>query len=94
MDLAIVLPALIAICVLRGAAWAHKAKYPAVGRCALLGSSVADMAIVMHATGDSAGTMLNTIAFGSFALFALALTAVIYRPPFLTSGGVDPQAVM
>lgn len=86
MDLAIVVPALIAIGigVLRGSPWAHKAKYPAVGWFALLGSSVAGMAIVMQAAGDPAGTTVNTIAFGSFALFALALAVVIYRPLFST----------
>lgn len=86
MDLAIVVPALITIGigVLRGSAWAHKAKYPAVGWFALLGSSVAGMAIVMQATGDPAGTTANTIAFVSFALFALALATVIYRPLFHT----------
>ena len=84
MDLAIVVPALIAIGigVLRGSPWAHEAKYPAVGWFALLGSSVAGMAIVMQVTGDPAGTTVNTIAFVSFALFALALAAVIYRPLF------------
>lgn len=88
MDIAIVVPAMIAIGVgvLRGSPWAHKAKYPAVGWFAVLGSSVAGMAIVMQATGDPAGTTLNTIAFGTFALFALALAAVIYRPLFRTPG--------
>lgn len=92
MDLAIVVPALIAIGigVLRGSAWAHKAKYPAVGWFALLGSSVAGMAIVMQATGDPAGTTVNTIAFVSFALFALALAAVIYRPLFQKASTLEP----
>lgn len=92
MDLAIVVPALIAIGigVLRGSPWAHKAKYPAVGWFALLGSSVAGMAIVMQATGDPAGTTVNTIAFASFALFALALAAVIYRPLFQKDSTLRP----
>ncbi len=95
MDLAIVVPALLAIGigVLRGSSWAHKAKYPAVGWFALLGCSVAGMAIVMQASGDPAGTTLNTIAFGFFALFALALAAVIYRPLFRRpAGGTDSRA--
>lgn len=84
MDLGIVVPALMAVGVgiLRGAAWAHKAKYAAVGWFALLGSSVAGMAVVMQLTDDPAGSTANTLAFGAFAAFGLAVAVVVYRPLF------------
>ena len=86
MDLALVVPALVAVGVgvLRNAAWAEKAKYAAVGWIALLGSSVAGMAIVMQATGDPAGTEVNTVAFSTFAAIGLVVAVLVYRPLFAT----------
>lgn len=85
MDLGLVVPALVAIGigVLRSFDWAAKAKYAAVGWVALLGSSVAGMAIVMQMTADPAATVANTIAFSLFALVGLATAVVIYRPLFV-----------
>ena len=84
MDLGIVAPAMIGIGVgiLRAADWAHKAKYAAVGWFALLGSSVAGMAIVMQATGDPAASTSNTAAFGLFAAVGLTIAVSVYRPLF------------
>ena len=80
MDLGIVVPGLVAvgIGILRGSPWANKLKYAAVGWAALLGASVAGMAIVMQTTADPA----NTVALSVFAAIGLALAIVIYRPLF------------
>ncbi len=82
MDLGLVVPALVAVGwgSLRGAAWASRAKYAAVGWMAMLGTAVAGMAIVMQATGDPAATTANTVAFSVFALIALTITVATYRP--------------
>ena len=86
MDLGIVVPALVAagVGLLRGRDWATRVAYGAVGWTALLGSSVAGMAIVMQASGDPAGTTANTIAFSSFAAIASWMAWTLYRP--LVSG--------
>ena len=88
MDLALVVPALVAvgIGVLRDSAWVEKAKYAAAGWVALLGSSVAGMAIVMQATGDPAATFGNTVAFSVFAGIAVVLAFLTYRPLFTGLG--------
>jgi hypothetical protein len=82
MDLGLVVPAITAVAVgaLRNRSWAVDAIYPVVGWIALLGSSVAGMAIVMQATGDPAASTANTIAFGSFAIIALGVAVAVFRP--------------
>lgn len=82
MDLGIVVPALVVIGVgiLRGVGWARQAVYAAVGWFALLGTAVAGMAIVMQSTGDPAASVANTVAFTGFALFALAVAAIVFQP--------------
>ena len=84
MDLGLVVPGLVAVGVglLRRGPWADKVKYAAIAWAALLGASVAGMAIVMQATADPAATAANTIAFSSFAVIGLALAGVVYRPLF------------
>lgn len=82
MDLGMVVPGMTAIGVgiLRRAAWAHKAKYVAIGWFATLGSSVAGMAVLMQLENDPAATMVNTVTFAGFAALALTLAFVLYRP--------------
>ena len=82
MDLGIVAPTLIAVGIglLRGARWAHKAVYAVMGWFALLGSSVAAMAIVMQRNGDPAASVANTIAFTAFASIGLVVAARLLRP--------------
>ena len=84
MDLGLVVPTMLAIAVgiLRNRVWVQKAKYAAVAWAALLGSSVAGMAIVMQASADPAATTANTIAFSLFAAISLTMAAVVYRPLF------------
>ncbi|MGB7861567.1 MAG: hypothetical protein WBM90_13810 [Acidimicrobiia bacterium] len=84
MDLAIVVPALVltGIGILRDRVWVRTAKYAVVGWAALLGASVAGMAIVMEASGDQAASTANTIAFSLFALIAVGLAAVLYGSLF------------
>lgn len=90
MDLGIVVPVMIGVGIglLRHRVWAQRARYGVVGWFALLGSSVAGMAIVMQATGDVEASMANTIGFGIFALLGLALAVVLYRPLFI--GTIEP----
>ena len=90
MDLGIVVPLLVAagVGLVRDAEWATRIAYGAVGWTALLGSSVAGMAIVMQTTADPAGTTANAIAFGSFALVALTMAWMFYRP--LMSSNLGP----
>lgn len=92
MDLGIVVPAMVAIGtgVLRGAGWAHRAKYAAVGWVALLGSSVAGMAMVMQATNDPSSSAAITAVFTLFAAAALGIASVVYRTLFRGTPG-SPQ---
>lgn len=84
MDLGLVVPALVTLGwgTLRGAAWAQRATYGAVGWMAALGTAVAGMAIVMQVSGDPAATTANTIAFTTFAMVGLVVAAITYRPLF------------
>lgn len=82
MDLGIVVPGLVVtgVGILTARPWIAKLEYAAVGWAALLGSSVAGMAIVMQITGDPAASVTNTVVFASFAAIALALAALLYYP--------------
>ena len=82
MDLGIVVPTLTAVGVglVRGAGWAHKAAYGVLGWFALLGSSVAAMAVVMQVKADPSASTANTIAFGLFALVGLTVAVWLLRP--------------
>lgn len=82
MDLGIVVPVLVVtgVGILGARPWVAKVKYAAVGWTALLGSSVAGMAIMMQLTGDPASTVANTIVFSFFAAVALGMAAVVYVP--------------
>ena len=82
MDLGLVVPGLVitGVGILSARPWVAKLEYAAVGWAALLGSSVAGMAVVMQMTGDPAASVANTVAFGSFAAIALAMAAVLYAP--------------
>ena len=84
MDLGIVVPTLTAVGVglVRGAGWAHKAIYGVLGWFALLGSSVAAMAVIMQVKADPSASTTNTIAFGLFALLGLIGAVRLLRPLF------------
>ncbi len=84
MDLSLVVPVLIAVGVgvLRESDWVGKAKYAAVGWIALLGSSVAGMAITMQASDDPAATIIVTIVFTLFAAIGITIAVDVYRPLF------------
>lgn len=84
MDLALVVPALLAVGVtaLRGSPRAGKARYAAVGWMALLGSSVAGMALAMQVEGDPSAAAANTVAFTVFALIAMTIAVMVYKPLF------------
>lgn len=82
MDLAIVVPVLIAVGVslLRRRASPGKATYAVVGWMALLGSSVAGMAIVMQARSAPGASWVNTVAFTAFAAVGLVIAVLAYLP--------------
>lgn len=82
MDLGIVVPALVlaGFGILRNRPWVAKISYAGVGWAALLGASVAGMAIVMQVTGDPAATLANAVAFGGFAAVAVVMAVVVYFP--------------
>ncbi|MFP3914728.1 MAG: hypothetical protein ACLFWM_07610 [Actinomycetota bacterium] len=91
MDLGLVVPGLVAAAVgiLGRTSWGAKVKYAAVGWAALLGASVAGMAIVMQVTGDPAASTANTAAFSLFAAIALAMAVRAYIPLFDRFAGND-----
>lgn len=82
MDLALVVPALVVVGIglLRRAPWAGRLTYPLVGWAALLGASVAGMAVVMQVTGDPAAGVANTVAFGVFAAVGIVIAWLAFRP--------------
>lgn len=84
MDLGIVVPILIAVAVglLQGTARARKALYAIVGGYALLGASVAGMAITMYASHDPDASLGMVVAATLAALAIGSLAAVIYQPLF------------
>jgi hypothetical protein len=87
MDLGIIVPVMagVAIGLARGRPWAHKAKYAVVGWFALLGSSVAGMAIVMQLTGAPGASVGLVFGFGLIAIAGLALAFALYRPLLRTT---------
>jgi len=84
MDLGLVTPALLAVGfgLVARKGWAIKPMYAAAGWIALLGSSVAGMALMMQLTSDPAATVANSVAFGLFAVIGLAVALAVYRPLF------------
>lgn len=94
MDLGIVVPLLvvIAVGVLRRRRWARQAMYAGAAWAALLGSSVAGMAIVMQLQGDPGASTVNTVAFTVFAAMALGLAWRLHRFLFLRSGAGGQNA--
>ncbi len=82
MDLGLVVPVVTAVAVgtLRNSTWATKAACAVSVWIALLGSSVAGMAIVMQATDDPAASVANTIVFGSFAVIAITIAVALLVP--------------
>jgi hypothetical protein len=90
MDLAFVLPLLVAVGVgaLRGGAGARRALAPVLGWAALLATSVAGMAVVMlvrDAPGASAGL---AVGFVLVAAGALALAGAAYRPLLVPTSSI------
>jgi hypothetical protein len=84
MDLGIVAPAALATAIglIRRAAWARKPMYAIVGAYALLGASVAGMAITMLANDDPDASFGIAAGFTVFALLFAMLAVVVYRPLF------------
>ncbi len=84
MDLGFVVPFLVwtGVALLLQRREARLLGYAGVGWTALLGSSIAGMAIVMQAKGDPAASTANTVVFVAFALLAIVFAIVMYRPLF------------
>lgn len=84
MDLGVIVPIAAATGggLLLRRPWAHRLRYAVIGWAALLASSVAGMAIVMQANRDPAASVTNTVAMTGFAVVAIVLAALVYRPLF------------
>lgn len=84
MDFSIVLPALLATAIgaLRNAPWASRAVYASVTWFALLGSSVAGMAVVMQVSDDPEASLANVVVMLAASLLWIGLAVVLYRPMF------------
>lgn len=84
MDLGLVVPGLVlvGVALLGGRVWDGRLRYAAASWAALLGSSVAGMAVMMQVKGDPGASAANTTAFGAFALIALIMAWLIHRPLF------------
>lgn len=82
LDLGVVVPVLLVVGVglLRDRPWARVARAPVVAWCALLGSAVAGMAVVMLGTGAAGASVGLTVGFVGAAALALALAAAVFRP--------------
>jgi hypothetical protein len=91
MDLGIVVPVALvtAVGLLRGAPWARKPMYALAGGYALLGASVAGMAITMWLNHDPDSSLGMVLASTSAALTVAALASLLYRP-LLRSGRRRP----
>jgi hypothetical protein len=88
MDLGIVAPAAIAagIGALRHRPWARKPVYAILGAYALIGASVAGMAITMALRNDPDASTATLIGMASLAVLLGAVTWYVYRPLFRRVG--------
>lgn len=82
MDLGLVVPVLLTVAMgrLRRRPASDTAAYAAVGWMALLGSSVAGMAVAMQVRDAPGASVANTLTFGVFAGVALAVAVLTYLP--------------
>jgi hypothetical protein len=82
MDLGVIVPVMVAVGVglLRGTAWSRRAVYGMVAWLALLGASVAGMAISMQIEGDPSASLGMSVAFSLFAAVFLVLAVRVLRP--------------
>lgn len=84
MDLGVLTPAAVTVGVgmLRRRPWARRPMYAIVGGYALLGTSVAAMAVVMYVGGDPDGSLAMVLASGVAATALVLLAGSLYRPLF------------
>lgn len=82
MDLGIITPIALVVGtgMLRGSPWARRPMYALVGGYALLGASVAAMALTMYVSDDPDASLGMVGASTAAALGVLALAAYLYRP--------------
>lgn len=87
MDLAYVLPLLIAVGVALVAdrPWALRLMAPLVGSCALMASAVAGMGLTMLAAGAPGASLGLAAGFTVVAIVALVLAVAVYEPLFRRS---------
>jgi heme/copper-type cytochrome/quinol oxidase subunit 3 len=84
IDLGLLTPAAVTVGVgmLRGRQWALRPMYAIVGGYALLGISVAAMAVEMYVSGDPDGSLGMVLASGVAATSLVLLAGYLYRPLF------------
>lgn len=95
MDLGIVVPAAVVVGtgMLAGRSWARRPMHAVIGGYALLGTSVAAMAIVMYAEGDSDSSPVQVVSTTAIALSLLGISALLYRPYLRPPGtSITPTA--
>lgn len=82
MDLGLVAPAatVVGVGMLRRRGWARRPMFALVGGYALLGASVAAMAITMYATDDPDASLAMVVATCVAATLMVALAGYLYRP--------------
>lgn len=82
MDLGLVVPLLVAVGVglVRHSGRVGLLRYAVTGWAALLGSSVAGMAVVMQATDAPGASPVLTVAFTAFAVIAVVVAVLVHRP--------------
>ena len=82
MDLGLVVPLLVLVGVglVRHSERVRLLRYAVTGWAALLGSSVAGMAVVMQVTQAPGASPLLTFAFSAFAVIAFVVAGLVHRP--------------
>jgi hypothetical protein len=88
MDLGLVVPLLVGVglAMVRHSERVSLLRYAVTGWAALLGSSVAGMAVVMQATGAPGASPVLTVAFSSFALVAVVMAVFVHQPLLRADG--------
>ena len=96
MDLGLVTPAAVTVGIgmLSGRSWARRPAYAIVGGYALLGMSVAAMAVTMFLSGDPDGSLGLTLGSITAAALLVGVAGALYRPLLIgrSHWHVDEQA--
>ncbi len=86
MDLGLVVPLLVVVGLglVRHSERVRLLRYAVTGWAALLGSSVAGMAVAMQVTDAAGASPVLTVAFTTFAVIAVVVAVLVHRPLLLS----------